>query len=152
MYVLSRGAAQRDAGAVLTRRAVSRGSRAPGAGHLGHSIDELRRQVARAGSHGAGARAGRRARRYWRPAPPHVAAQVSINRCAESARARRGRGTFMSREQLTAEPRKHESGPLPALRAPRPAPHTPRSPVLTYSAQGAAEREHLHDTTFNQTR
>lgn len=46
--------------AVLTRRAVSRGSRAPGAGHLGHSIDELRRQAARAGSHGARARAGER--------------------------------------------------------------------------------------------
>ena len=46
---------------------VARGSRAPGAGHLGHSIDELRRQAARAGSHGAVARAGRRARRYWRP-------------------------------------------------------------------------------------
>lgn len=146
------------AGAVLTRRAVSRGSRAPGAGHLGHSIDELRRQAARAISHErararAGERGGTGARR-----PPHVAAQVSINRCAASARARRGRGTFMSREQLTAEPRKHESGRLSApLCTPRPAPAPrtlrstpPHAPVLTYSAQGAAE--HLHHTTFGQIR
>lgn len=66
------------------------------------------------------------ARRTW--------PQVSINRCA-----RRGRGTFMSREQLTAEPRKHESRPF--------APLTPSSgpapPVLTYSAQGAVERLYI---------
>lgn len=146
------------AGAVLTRRAVSRSSRAPGAGHLGHSIDELRRQAARAGTHErARARAGERGGTGARH-PPHVAAQVSINRCAASARARRGRGTFMSREQLTAEPRKHESGCLPVPSAPltqRPLPvprtlrsSSPHAPVLTYSAQGAAEL--LQHTTFHQ--
>lgn len=93
--------------------------------HLGHSIDELRRQAARAGSHAGSARAGERGGTGGRR-PPHVAAQVSINRCAASARARRGRGTFMSREQLTAEPRKHESGPLLSSPAPA-APLAPRA-------------------------
>lgn len=116
--------------------------------HLGHSIDELRRQAARAGSHAGSARAGERGGTGGRR-PPHVANQVSINRCAASARARRGRGTFMSREQLTAEPRKHESGPL--LSAPPPLRRSPRAPGLTYSAQGAAERERLHHTAFDKT-
>lgn len=90
------------------RRPVTSGTPLMSWGGKQRGWGRIERARARAGERGG--TGGRR--------PPHVAAQVSINRCAASARARRGRGTFMSREQLTAEPRKHESGPSPAPRRP----------------------------------
>lgn len=98
------------------RRPVTSGTPLMSWGGKQRGWGRIERARARAGERGG--TGGRR--------PPHVAAQVSINRCAASARARRGRGTFMSREQLTAEPRKHESGPSPDPAA-RPPPRAPLS-------------------------
>lgn len=98
--------------------------------HLGQSIDEQRRHE-RGRSHMSSCVSG--ASRARGPASaaglPAAAArrtwpQVSINRCG-----RRGRGTFMSREQLTAEPRKHESRFSPPSASLEDPPH-PSWPTL----------------------
>lgn len=79
-----------------------------------------------------------RGRRARQDCFPHVAA--GINQSMRRPRPR-PRPTFMSREQLTAEARKHESRPLP--------PRCARPPVLTYSAQGAPAPAQLMDAQEN---